>query len=156
MRFHYCLAGMAALLLAMASVIPAAAAGVGAAAVADGRTLTIAGQAFRLYGIAVPRPGDMCRRKQRRFDCAKVAASQLADLTAGAIVRCVPVGNTGAGPRLARCSVDGYDLSGGMVYTGWARADGGQTDIFNGIESEARRAGRGLWASDIERPPGWR
>ena len=155
MRLHFFQAGMVALFVTAASGVVAATDVVGAAAVSDGRTLTIAGQSFRLHGIAVPVAGTVCRRQERPFDCAKVAASQLADLTAGATVRCVPIDDTAAGRRLARCSVDGYDLSGGMVYTGWARADRGRTDRFNGTEIEARRAGRGLWAAGIRRPPDW-
>lgn len=144
-----------ALFMTAASVGLAATDVVGAAAVSDGQTLTIAGQSFRLHGIAVPEVGTVCRRQERPFDCGKVAASQLADLTAGATVRCVPIDHAATGRRLARCSVDGYDLAGGMVYTGWARADRGQTDRFNGTEAEARRAGRGLWAAGILRPPDW-
>jgi len=156
MRLHFiCRAGLTALFLTVASAGLAATDVVGSAAVADGRTLTVAGQSFQLLGIAVPAPGALCQRQDRPFDCGKVATSQLADLTVGATVRCVPVGNADAGHRLARCSVDGYDLSGGMVYTGWARADRNQTDRFDGTEAEARRAGRGLWAKGIKRPLDW-
>jgi len=73
-------------------------------------------QLILLGGIAAPKPGDKCAIRN--------ATTALIDLTAGAEVRCQTHG--GANPKdimLATCTASDYDLSEGMIYTGWARPD---------------------------------
>ena len=140
---------------ALAFALPAAAADdlTGPAAVIDGETLRVAGARLRLAGIDAPEPEQQCRRAGRALDCGRIAAAQLADITAGATVVCRPSGPVRAGARLATCNADGYDLSYGMVYAGWAFADGSP---YRAAESEARSARRGIWAYDFVPPSEWR
>ncbi|MCG8691124.1 MAG: thermonuclease family protein [Minwuiales bacterium] len=140
---------------ALALALPAAAADdlTGPATVIDGETLQVAGARLRLAGIDAPEPEQRCRRAGRALDCGQIAASQLADITAGATVVCRPAGPVRAGARLATCNSDGYDLSYGMVYAGWAFADGSP---YRSAESEARSARRGIWAYDFVPPSEWR
>ena len=48
-------------------------------------------------------------------------------------------------PPAAHCLSNGYDLSAGMVHTGWARATGA---AYREIETKARAARRGMWRPD--------
>ena len=52
------------------------------------------------------------------------------------------------GSRYAPCRAGGYDLSEGMVYTGWAKTDTKQMNRYAALEAAARRARRGMWRRD--------
>ncbi len=128
----------------------------GRAEVLTGETLKISGIVYRLVGIDAPEKGQICQNRQgRSFDCGRISATGLMDLTAGAIVRCDPV-NRQSDPILARCSAGGYDLSKGMVYTGWALPDP-KTGAGLERQMEKAKAGKhGLWAGQFDRPWDWR
>lgn len=111
-------------------------------AILTGQTLELGGTRYRLYGIDVPQPGDMCHLRGALRDCGRLARAALMDLTAGAVVVCSP---SPAGTRGSRCLADGYDLSEGMVYTGWAKARPEAPKRLSRLMSEARRKRRGLW-----------
>ncbi|MFQ5347352.1 MAG: thermonuclease family protein [Rhodothalassiaceae bacterium] len=116
----------------------------GEARVEDAATVVVGGQRLRLYGIATPVPGDMCPLRGTRIDCGHVAATALMDLVAGARVVCETLDETADPPR-ARCLSEGYDLSEGMVYTGWARPLPDAPPALHAAESQAREGRHGLW-----------
>ncbi len=124
----------AALLLALSPAAPAYA---GTAEVQNGHLLLLDGQAHRLADIEAPLPGRKCALRGRIIDCGRIAASQLKDLTAGADVRC-----RRRSDGVSVCTSNGYDLSEGMVYTGWARA---LNDTLAATEAAAKAARRGMW-----------
>lgn len=134
----------------------------GAARVFSGDRLEIDGRRIALAGIDAPERGQRCRRRDDRgYDCGRIAATALMDLTAGAEVRCriqqeATIGAGDDAVPLARCSVDGYDLSEGMVYAGWALADPKTGARLRRLEQGAREAGRGLWRGPFEPPWVWR
>ena len=130
---------------------------VGAAKVAYGDLLEVAGQSFRLAGIDAPEPGQTCKLKDRSYDCGRISATALMDLTAGVSVRCVPLDETPAeGPARALCYAGDYDLSEGMVYTGWALADPVAGKRYRRIQEGAKKAKRGLWRGEFLPPWEWR
>jgi endonuclease YncB( thermonuclease family) len=114
----------------------------GEVTVIDGQTLEVDGRTYRLTGIAAPAMGETCRVLGHERDCGLIARAQLLDLTAGAKVECRA---EAAGPATARCLSNGYDLSAGMVHTGWARATAA---AYVEIEAKARAARRGMWRPD--------
>ncbi len=121
----------------------------GAPRIVDGQTLIVGGQRLRLEGIAAPPPGTRCRLRGNVHDCGRISTTALMDLTAGAIVTCERREAVAAdGSRYAHCRAGGYDLSEGMVYTGWAEADAAQMDRYTDLEAEARSAPRGMWRRD--------
>lgn len=126
----------------------------------DGDTLELAGHRIRLYGIDAPEPGQTCRLGRRAYDCGLVARAALLDLTAGVTVVCRLLDSSvAAGPekaRLGRCFAEGYDLSEGMAYTGWALARPGVSERYAALEEDARAAGRGLWNGRFVEPEAWR
>ena len=114
--------------------------------VIDGETLIVAGHRLRLEGIKAPAPGTRCQLRGNAHNCGRISTTALMDLTAGATVTCrrrEAVAKDGS--RYARCRADGYDLSEGMVYTGWAEADGTQMSRYAAFELDARSAPRGMW-----------
>ena len=135
--------------------------------VIDGDTIEIAGTAIRLYGIDAPEFGQLCRIGERAYDCGRIARTALLDLTAGVTVRCTlappsPEDGPEDGPedategRIGRCSADGYDLSEGMTYTGWALALRPVSERYVAFEERARTGGRGLWKGQFIAPWDWR
>ncbi|MDP7342421.1 MAG: hypothetical protein QF767_03455 [Alphaproteobacteria bacterium] len=121
----------------------------GSPRVIDGQTLIVDGRRLRLEGIQAPPPGTRCRLRGNDQDCGRISTTALMDLTAGATVTCRPREAVAAdGSRYARCRAGGYDLSEGMVYTGWAEADVAQMTRYSDLETEARSARRGMWRRD--------
>jgi endonuclease YncB( thermonuclease family) len=151
-----------ALLSAMSSP-PALAEVAGPPRVVDGDSLEVQGTVIRLYGIDAPELGQSCRIGARAYDCGRIARTALLDLTAGVTVTCQlapasPEGGTegGADGRIGRCSADGYDLSEGMAYTGWALALRRVSERYVAFEDRARAARRGLWKGRFVAPWDWR
>jgi len=111
--------------------------------VIDGRTLDLSGQIAQLRGIEVPALGEQCLFFGRMQDCGVIARSQLMDLTAGARIECEFVDRPdAAAPSSVRCRSNGYDLSEGMVHTGWATA---AIERYRSVQRDAQAARRGQW-----------
>lgn len=102
----------------------------GEARVIDGKTLEVAGQRFRLFGVDTPDLARTCRWPDKVIPCGKGAKTAMMDLVAQTRVVCTPQGGTRAGVRLARRRAGGFDLGGNMVHMGWALAYRPETDIY--------------------------
>ncbi len=152
----------AALGLALSAVLAGASAVAevaGPPEIIDGDTLAVQGRVIRLYGIDAPELGQACRIGARAYDCGRIARTALLDLTAGATVSCqlAPASpEDGADGRIGRCRADGYDLSEGMAYTGWALALRPVSERYVVFEERARAARRGLWKGHFVAPWDWR
>jgi endonuclease YncB( thermonuclease family) len=131
---------------------------VGSPRVVDGRTLVVAGETIRLFGIDAPELEQVCRHGGRDYQCGKVARATLWDLVAGLDVSCTPDAEA-AGPRggiAATCTAGERELNESMVAAGWALADRAATDRYVAIEADASNARRGLWKGEFEPPWEWR
>ena len=132
------------------------------AEVLDAETLRVDGQIYRLAGIDAPEAGQRCGLKGRLYPCGEIAKAGLMDLVAGANVTCralagsTATGMGGDAAVPAHCYSDGYDLSEGMAYTGWAMADPLEGKAYRALEADAARAGRGLWRGSFVKPWDWR
>ena len=120
-----------------------------------GDIIELQGQRLRLDGIDAPGPGQRCIVKDRLYDCGEVARTALLDLTAGVEVVCRPLGPGPGGSRTARCFAAGYDLSEGMVYTGWALADPATPKVYGPVQERARQSRHGLWRGRFVAPWDW-
>ena len=154
-----------ALAAAVAPIAPPARAEIaGPPKIIDGDTIEVQGAAIRLYGIDAPELGQICRIGRHAYDCGKIARTALLDLTAGVSVICElapsdPVAggeDSAQGGRPGRCTADGYDLSEGMAYTGWALAWRPVSERYVAYEDRARTARRGLWKGEFVEPWAWR
>ncbi len=146
----------------LASPVPAAPPGgvEGKSRIVDGETLEIAGQRFRLYGIAAPALDQVCHRAGQAYACGKAARAVLWDLVAGRKVSCEPVAGAGgtdvvtkgAGVVAAICTAGDTSLNESMVEAGWALADPAGTIPYDQLEKGAKVARRGLWTGEFDRP----
>lgn len=151
-------AAVARLLLAalgIAIAAPAHADILGRPKVMSGDTLEIGGQRIRLAGIMAPVDGQSCRVGGRSYDCHYISTTGLMDLTAGAVVRCLPQGQAPDGVLVAICYAGGYDLSEGMTYTGWALAYPRAGNPYLEFEEQARKGKHGLWRGEFSPPWAW-
>jgi TPR repeat protein len=122
---------------------------VGPANVVDGNRIEVEGHLLRLVGIEAPHIGRKCQIAGRAADCGVIARAQLKDLTEGARLRCIVLAQRIGEARAARCFAGGYDLSEGMVYTGWAYARGEHAERYAATEMDSRRSANGLWRIDL-------
>ncbi|MBT4045578.1 MAG: hypothetical protein HOK21_01980 [Rhodospirillaceae bacterium] len=118
--------------------------------VIDAGSLRIAGQTIRLRGIATPTPDDRCPFRNVTIACGRVATTALMDLTAGTEVICeLPDDSNRSSTLWATCKAKGYDLSEGMIYTGYARATKSAPAHYRQVEAASRKRKRGLWRGDF-------
>lgn len=123
--------------------------------VLSGDLIELGGQRLRLAGIDAPEPDQRCLLRERLYDCGALARAALLDLTAGVEVICRPLA---PGPKetvTAHCWAQGYDLSEGMVYTGWALIAPHTDDTYAAQQARARSAGHGLWRGRFVTPWDW-
>jgi endonuclease YncB( thermonuclease family) len=139
---------------ALLAVFPASAADIiGTPTVIDGETLEVGGKRFRLWGIDAPDPRQTCVIRKREYNCGRISTTALMDLVAGVKVKCRPVAKTG---NVARCYAGDYELSAGMVFTGWAMAMPRDHARFAPIEKKAAAERRGLWQGEFVMPWDWK
>ena len=123
----------------------------------SGDKLAVAGRVVHLKGIDAPEENQQCHVKSgRAFDCGLVAKTALMDLTAAANVACQLTGKRRNGVPEAQCFAASYDLSKGMVHTGWALAWPRKGTIYGAVERAAQKARRGLWCGKFDKPWDWR
>lgn len=159
MPAHAPLMGLAiALLLAAPALAAEPRTLAGRASVIDGDTLEIRGTRIRLIGIDAPEGRQTCRAKETgdTFRCGQTASFHLADMIGTATVRCKTEGRDKYRRTLARCSVRGQDIGGGMVRAGWALPFMSGKRLYQADEAHAIRSGAGLWGTHFVPPWDWR
>jgi endonuclease YncB( thermonuclease family) len=127
--------------------------------VVSAESLRLGAQLYRLEGIDAPEPGQQCWLTSHLYPCGEVAKGALMDLVAGAQdVYCETAesGEESGDAITARCFSEGYDLSEGMTYTGWAMADPETGEQYRKFQDDAESAGRGLWRGRFVMPWDWR
>lgn len=124
----------------------------GGVRVIDGDSLEVAGERIRLRGIDAPELAQTCRRDGKDWHCGREATRHLRRHIGGRAVACEGRERDKHDRLLAVCRAGEEDLNAWMVEQGWAVAFGD----YHGAEGAARRARRGLWAGEFERPSDWR
>jgi endonuclease YncB( thermonuclease family) len=130
----------------------------GSAYAKDGDTLQINAESVRLYGIDAPEKKQTCEESGRTSPCGKKAAEMLGEIIKGEIITCTrKPGSDRYGRMLARCvTAGGKDIGGAMVSAGYALAYTKYSGDYVAIESEARKAKRGLWHENFVASWKWR
>jgi len=127
----------------------------GQAVIISGDTLEINGERIRLNGIMAPVAGQTCEMYGRTYDCRRISATALMDLTAGSDVRCLAHHVDSMVGKVGTCYAGRYDLSEGMVFTGWALAYPRAANGYIEFENRARRSHHGLWRGTFIPPWEW-
>lgn len=129
----------------------------GIAIAIEGDRLTVNGSSVRLYGIDAPEIGQTClSRLGRRYDCGGVARAVLEDMIGTRPVQCSIHSVLANDDRIGTCYVEGRDLAGAMVLSGWAYPQRSLSNLYAAEEARAQSARAGLWAGRAERPWFWR
>ncbi len=113
--------------------------------VIDGGRIEVGGTVHTLYGIKAPALGEKCQVRGNQHDCGILARAGLMDLTAGANVKCTYLKSA---QQTSRCRADGYDLSEGMVYTGWAVALPKSPKKLKTLMKQSKAKRHGMWRKD--------
>ncbi len=125
--------------------------------VVDGDSLRRNGRDYRLKGIDAPELDQACKGKIGwSYNCGRDAKAALGRLVDGSRLNCQPRDIDRYGRTLAYCRVDDLDINGEMVRLGWAVAYSRLGFTYWRLESEARKAKRGLWQGTFETPDKWR
>ena len=125
-----------------------------------GGLVTQGNTTFRLWGVYVPGPGQVC---EDGWPAGQSAADLLTRLTKGQAVVCDPKGDSRDDPRPAVCKVGSKDIAEEMVRAGmaWARLSDGTTyvvpeadalSMLRGVHGHTCRIARGQ-ALDHNREP---
>ncbi|MEE8352766.1 MAG: thermonuclease family protein [Rhodospirillales bacterium] len=121
--------------------------------VIDARTLEVAGQRVRLYGIDTPDAGQPCHWPAKDIDCGRISMTALLDLVAvSQRIVCMPE----KGDGFFRCFDDGSDIAENMVYTGWALPTPGDPAGYGAKAAIAEKRRHGMWRGTFEKPWEWR
>ncbi len=124
----------------------------GAARLVDGDSLYVKGLEIRLKNIDAPEGRQKCRRKGRDWLCGKEATRRLRTFIRRRALSCKGDEYDRHRRLLAFCSVGGVEINQWMVREGWAVSFGD----YRREERQAKRAGKGIWASQFQRPRHWR
>lgn len=126
----------------------------------DGDTLrSSSGEEYRIFAIDAPELHQTCTDAAgKEWDCGRAAKTALAKLIKSGDVSCVEQATDKYGRNIAQCRAkDVPDIGETMVREGYAIDLGRQTGYaYAGAESEARAAGKGIWAGTFQRPGEWR
>ena len=124
----------------------------GPARLVDGDSLFVEGLEIRLKNIDAPEGRQNCRRAGKDWRCGQEATRQLRRFINRRPIHCKGDHYDKHNRLLAFCSLKGRELNKWMVQQGWAVAFGGYRDM----ERAAKRAKKGIWSSQFQRPRAWR
>ncbi len=136
--------------LALAFLPLAVSAMIGDPRVLDGDTLLLGGRKVEVFGIEAPDLYHQCRNREGHYACGLQAKVALAGLLAAAGVSCRLIEIDSHDRPVARCLAGSRDIGAEMVRRGFARARRGGWPDYRAEEAEARAAGRGLWAGQVD------
>ena len=149
------LIGMVLIAVLLATTGPALTADVtGQASVIDGDTIEIHGTRIRLWGIDAPEGAQLCRGEDSlQYRCGAKASNDLDAFIAQKPVSCTPISLDQYGRTVATCTAGATDLGEWLVSNGlaldWPNYSKG---MYDKIQKEAERAGRGMWSGSYVQP----
>ena len=130
----------------------------GKAVALSGEMIRLQGHLLHLSGIEAPDGLQTCTRADKQsWRCGEAALAALERLARTRTFHCVLHGAPDAtGRHDANCTVDGRDVAGELVKAGHVFSAATVFGGYAALETEARRAGTGLWSGDAERPAEYR
>jgi len=128
----------------------------GVARVIDADIIAIGKQRIILWGVDAPERNQTCRLGGREWGCWQAAARNLQTLAEDRNVHCEPYGERDPlGRVFAVCHSGDVDIGQAMVKSGLARAYVKQSDLYAGVEKEAKSAKVGLWQNSAKSVAPW-
>ena len=112
---------------------------VGVFKVLDGSTLSLDGNAYKLFGIRGPTSNQKCKKGALPWLCGAAARRFLLEKVNGDILNCGLISATEI-----KCFLKGRDLSVSVIAAGWAVSNVSDTK-YKEAEANARKNGLGLW-----------
>lgn len=125
-------------------------------AVIDGDTIVLNNKRIRLYGIDAPERLQQCTVNRVSIACGVMARNVLLGFAIGTMIRCVRKDIDRYGRDVSRCFANNFDLSAGMVRSGFAVAYRQYSQAYVSEEAEAKRLKRGMWRGSFDMPWDWR
>ena len=126
--------------------------------VVDGDTIHIDSNKIRLVGIDTPELRQKCRTDDgMEWECGKFVRDTLKNMLAtNKIIKCHITGRDRYQRLLGKCYAgkSDIDVQKTLVRDGWAVAY--YTNDYKADDHQARRARRGLWAGEFQRPAQFR
>ena len=130
---------------------------VGVPKVRDADQVVIGTTRVRLAGMDAPALDQLCLNpKGERWTCGSAARDALEKFVGDRSWTCTPTRVDRFGRTVAKCLVDGEDISKWMVKNGWALAYLQFSKAYEVDEKDARDAKAGLWAGAFIAPWDWR
>lgn len=129
---------------------------VGKASVIDGDTVDIHGTRVRFNGIDAPESQQTCEASGSTYRCGQAAANALSNLISSGTISCARTGTDRYGRTIAKCFLDGADLSSWMVINGWAVAYRKYSLDYVADQERAKSRKVGIWAGSFMPPEEWR
>ena len=127
----------------------------GEARATDGDSLRIGDYRIRLFAIDAVEGAQKCQFNQDEWNCGRYSRIALQRQVENKQTSCL-VRDVDRGRLVSICRVNGVDLGGEQVRRGWAVAYRDFSYRYVPAEYAARRAKRGLWRGDFERPKDYR
>jgi endonuclease YncB( thermonuclease family) len=129
----------------------------GTATAIDGDTLLLTEadglqSVLRLVSVEAPELYQECRTDGAFWPCGLVARDTLETLVAGAALSCLPCGPNRDGALLALCYDGDRNIGAELLREGMATSFAFFSNGMHAAESQAKRAGRGLWRGDWVHP----
>jgi endonuclease YncB( thermonuclease family) len=123
----------------------------------DGDQMTIGATRIRLAGMDSPGLDQLCLNAAgERWTCGVAAHEALVEHVGDKSWTCHVLRTDRFGRSVAKCEVDGEDISQWMVKSGWALSYVRFSHAYDADEKAAREAKAGLWAGAFFSPWDWR
>ena len=118
----------------------------------DGDTVKIGQTKLRLSGMDAPETDQICLNADgQKWACGIAARDALIKYSNGQIWECTTTGDGGYKRSLAKCFIEGEDVSAWMVRSGWALSYVRYSHDYDAAETAARNIGAGLWSARLLR-----
>jgi len=128
----------------------------GPVAAIDGDTVDVGGIRVRLFGIDAPEIGQTCSRDDGPWNCGVWARGEIRRAYQGRHATCEAVTIDKYQRVVARCRVDGSDISAALVAKGAAEAYRRYALDYVDAENRAALAGLGIWQGPMQHPADYR
>lgn len=128
----------------------------GPASFKDADSLFVGKRQVRLAGLDAPEWYQVCKLAGKDWRAGQEAAAWVKSQYESKHLHCTTDGKGRYKRAVATCYADGTNINEAIVSAGWAVAYRRYSVRYVSHESNAKTAGRGMWAGDCQEPEAWR